>query len=63
WVGDRGHIGVSALGHANDYGIPGGFVGGHDKGEAIESDRVSLKAAGEHRPLGGPFSSISANES
>ncbi len=63
WVGDRGHIGVSALGHANDYGIPGGFVGGHDKGVAIESDRVSLKAAGEHRPLGGPFSSISANGS
>ena len=63
WVGDRGHIGVSALGHANDYGIPGGFVGGHHAGVTIESERASLKAAGEHRPSEGSFSSLSANAS
>jgi len=62
-VGDRGHIGVSALGHANDYGIPGGFVGGHDEGVTIESQRVSLKTAGEHRPSEGLFSSLSGNAS
>ena len=63
WVGDRGHIGVSALGHANDYGIPGGFVGGHVDGVSIESKRGSLKAAGEYRPSEGLFSSLSTNSS
>lgn len=63
WIGDRGYIGVSALGHKNDYGVPGGFVGGHDEGVSIFSDRASFKVAGEHRPSEGLFSSLSAKAS
>lgn len=61
WVGEAGHVGVAGLVHLNDHGIPGGFVGGHVEGVAIESDRVSVKAEGEHRPTEGLFSTLAGN--
>jgi len=34
-VGERGHVGGSYRFYANDYGIPGGFIGGHATGVDI----------------------------
>ena len=63
WVGDRGYVGFSGLGHVNNYGIPGGFVGGHEAGVGIESERLAFKAVTERRELGGPFTTLNANAS
>ena len=43
YVADRGHLGGSFRGYRNDYGIPGGFVGGHDEGVRIEMQRYASK--------------------
>ena len=42
-VADWGHMGASFRGYLNDYGIPGGFAGGHDGGVRIEMERVASK--------------------
>ncbi len=43
YVGDWGHLGASFRGYLNDYGIPGGFVGGHEEGVRIEMQRFASK--------------------
>lgn len=43
YVGDWGHVGASMRAYRNDYGIPGGFTGGHEEGVRIEMDRVASK--------------------
>jgi iron complex outermembrane receptor protein len=43
-VGDFGHAGVSYRLYRNDYGIPGGFVGGHERGVNIEMRRHTARA-------------------
>ena len=43
WVADWGHVGASARGYRNHYGIPGGFVGGHAEGVRIEMERAASK--------------------
>ncbi len=43
YVADWGHLGASFRGYWNDYGIPGGFVGGHDEGVRIEMNRFASK--------------------
>ncbi len=43
YVADWGHLGASFRGYRNDYGIPGGFVGGHEDGVRIEMRRVASK--------------------
>lgn len=58
WVGDRGHVGAAFRAYRNDYGIPGGFVGGHAQGVNIEMRRTSTKLQGVWRPGAGPFSAI-----
>ena len=63
WVGDRGFIGASLLAFRNDYGIPGGFVGGHADGVRIESERNSAKLRAQLRPEQSLFSSIQADAS
>ncbi len=63
WVGDRGYLGAAALAYRNDYGIPGGFVGGHTEGVSVEMERTSFKTAGEYRPGGGLFSSLTGHAS
>ena len=42
-VADWGHLGASFRGYLNDYGIPGGFVGGHQEGVRIEMERAASK--------------------
>ena len=42
-VADWGHVGASFRGYLNDYGIPGGFVGGHEGGVRIEMQRFASK--------------------
>ena len=42
-VADWGHVGASFRGYLNDYGIPGGFVGGHTEGVRIEMERAASK--------------------
>ena len=43
YVADWGRLGASFRGYRNHYGIPGGFVGGHEEGVRIEMERVSSK--------------------
>lgn len=43
YVADWGHLGMSFRGYRNHYGIPGGFVGGHDEGVRIEMQRIASK--------------------
>ena len=43
YVAEWGHLGAAFRGYRNDYGIPGGFVGGHDAGVRIEMERVTSK--------------------
>ena len=43
YVADWGRLGTSVRGYRNYYGIPGGFVGGHQEGVRIEMERVSSK--------------------
>ncbi len=47
---DVGHVGGSYRFYANDYGIPGGFVGGHESGVDIEMRRHTFRLAGELHP-------------
>jgi iron complex outermembrane receptor protein len=48
-VGERGHAGVSVRGYANDYGIPGGFVGAHPNGVDVRMRRGMVRAEAERR--------------
>lgn len=43
YVADWGHAGASFRSYRNDYGIPGGFQGGHEEGVAIKMERMSTK--------------------
>jgi iron complex outermembrane recepter protein len=55
-AGDWGHAGLSYRFFSNDYGIPGGFVGGHEEGVNIEMRRHVLRAESEFHLSRGPFS-------
>jgi len=58
WVDDWGHVGTAFRAYRNDYGIPGGFVGGHEEGVRVEMERASTKVSGRvERPVG-PFRTI-----
>ena len=48
-VGERGHAGVAYRAYANDYGIPGGFIGAHPNGVDVAMRRQTLRAEGERR--------------
>ncbi|MBC7896718.1 MAG: TonB-dependent receptor [Cytophagaceae bacterium] len=43
-VGERGHVGAAYRFYANDYGIPGGFIGGHARGVDIVMRRHTARA-------------------
>ena len=47
YVYAHGHAGASYRLYANDYGIPGGFVGGHPEGVDIRMRRHTARAEGE----------------
>lgn len=53
-VGSWGHGGASYRFYDNDYGIPGGFIGGHDTGVDIAMQRHSVRGEAE-RHLEGSF--------
>ena len=52
WVDDWGHFGATFRYYGNDYGIPGGFVGGHDAGVRVELARTATRLRSELRPPG-----------
>jgi iron complex outermembrane receptor protein len=62
WVADDwGSLGGAFRYHRNHYGIPGGFVGGHEEGVRVEMERSSTKAE-LHMDQGvGPFESLEAD--
>jgi iron complex outermembrane receptor protein len=62
WVDDGwGSLGGAFRYHRNHYGIPGGFVGGHEEGVRVEMERSSTKAE-LHMDQGvGPFESLEAD--
>lgn len=47
YVDEGGHAGASYRYYRNEYGIPGGFVGGHPEGVDVEMWRHTLRAEGE----------------
>jgi iron complex outermembrane receptor protein len=59
-TGERGHIGGSYRFYDNDYGIPGGFVGGHEQGVDISMRRHTLRAEADLHLTSGPFSVVNA---
>ena len=58
YVDDWGRLGASFRGYRNDYGIPGGFVGGHEEGVRIEMERLSSKFRTVVDEPAGPFHNI-----
>lgn len=49
WMGERAHFGIAGSLYESDYGIPGGFLGGHPNGVDIELERRRLQVrAGLH---------------
>lgn len=60
YVADRGYAGASYRFYDNDYGIPGGFIGGHPRGVDIRMRRHTLRGEGELRSGTGPFSAVRA---
>ena len=50
WVDDWGHVGTTFRYYDNDYGIPGGFVGGHEAGVRIEMERTATRLRSLLRP-------------
>ena len=50
WVDDWGHAGATFRYYGNDYGIPGGFVGGHEAGVRIEMERTATRLRSLIRP-------------
>ena len=58
YVSEWGHVGGAFRYYANDYGIPGGFVGGHPEGVRVEMERASSKVQGLLNERTGPFESV-----
>ncbi len=58
YVADWGHAGASFRSYRNDYGIPGGFEGGHEEGVRIEMERMSTKFRTVVDPAPGRFDRI-----
>ncbi len=52
WVDQWGHAGLSFRYYDNDYGIPGGFVGGHQDGVRIDMQRAATRLKAIVRPQG-----------
>ncbi len=52
WVDRWGHAGAAFRYYDSDYGIPGGFVGGHEAGVRIEMQRAATRLETVVRPQG-----------
>jgi iron complex outermembrane receptor protein len=55
-----GHAGAAYRFYSNDYGIPGGFVGGHPSGVDITMRRHALRAESDVHLTRGPFATVQA---
>ena len=53
WVDDWGYAGGAVRFYANDYGIPGGFLGGHTNAVRTEQERAAGRFRSVIRPGGG----------
>ncbi|MBX3173228.1 MAG: TonB-dependent receptor [Gemmatimonadaceae bacterium] len=60
-VNGWGHTGLSYRYFANDYGLPGGFVGAHDGGVDIAMQRHMLRSETEWHPVDGAFENVRLN--
>jgi iron complex outermembrane receptor protein len=60
FTGERGHTGASYRYYSNDYGIPGGFVGGHQQGVDITMRRHTVRAETDVHLTRGPFTVVNA---
>ncbi len=61
YVGRRGHAGLSYRYYDTDYGIPGGFVGGHPTGVDIAMQRHTIRSTAETHPATGRWESVRAD--
>jgi iron complex outermembrane recepter protein len=59
--GEWGHAGGSYRFYNNNYGIPGGFVGGHEEGVTIDMQRHTLRGETEFHRDGALLSSLKLN--
>ena len=50
WVDDWGYAGGSVRFYSNDYGIPGGFAGGHTNPVRTEQERAASRFRSVYRP-------------
>jgi len=58
WVDDWGSISGAVRTYRNDYGVPGGFAGGHNVGVRTGMERTASKLRAQiHNPFG-PFNSL-----
>ncbi len=57
-VRDVGHAGLSYRVYDNNYGVPGGFVGGHEEGVRIDMQRHTVRGEAERTSSIGPFTSL-----
>lgn len=58
---DWGHVGAAFRSYNNDYGLPGGLLGGHDAGVRIEMERASGKFRAVLDQPRGPYESVEFN--
>jgi iron complex outermembrane receptor protein len=56
--GEWGHAGGSYRFYTNNYGIPGGYVGGHAEGVTIDMRRHTLRGESEFHRTGSTLSSV-----
>lgn len=58
WVGERASVGAAARALRSDFGVPGGFEGGHAAGVRTEMERAAGKLRARIDDPLGPFGSL-----
>jgi iron complex outermembrane receptor protein len=61
YVGHSGHGGLSYRFYHNEYGIPGGYVGGHPQGVDVAMRRHTVRLSGEAHNRDGLWENVAAN--
>lgn len=60
WAGTAGYAGASYRFYDSDYGIPGGFIGGHENGVDIRMRRHTVRGEAQTNRAIGPLTSVRA---
>ncbi len=60
WAGTAGYAGASYRFYDSDYGIPGGFIGGHEEGVDIRMRRHTVRGEAQTGRSIGPLTSVRA---